>query len=757
MRFSSRYAIFLLVLASFNSLAQVKITGKISEQNTLIPLKANVSIVSKKTELVLKFTTSDISGNYIIELPVSRDTLILKVSKMGFESEEKILKNTSQTIDFLLFPKNVELQEVTVKPPPVRKYGDTLSFQVSEFSSLSDRSIGDVISKLPGMETDASGKILYQGKAINRYYINNLNMLDGKYGVVNNNLSYKDVLSVEVFENHQPIRILDSLRLSETAAINIKLKKKVTQSTAMHLGIGAKPFLRDINITPMLFTPNLQFLGSLQSNNIGKEITQQVKSHFQRFDKPELRNWIGIPALLTPPLSLQRWLDNDSHVGTLNMLKKSKNDLELKLNTHLALDKVNQEGSSLINYTLTNEEINYSEKISNRYTNNQFLANLEILKNTSRRYFSNIINIERNWTNDFGANLRPLSEYHHHSNSQNLALSNSLHQIIKKQRNTYNFYSLTNYQESRQKLSVDYTGIDSSKAPLQNLAIHTFYTNNYVEFIKKISSRLNLNIKPSLFFNYNRAESELSNHFLKADTLSQTDWLHFKASTVFSLNFSPKKWLISISSPVSYNYINYKEKGRFSRWNLEPSVYVRLKRSDKLTWYASAGYTNTLSKFGDMYTGFMMTNYLTVIKKDGGFRNNDLYMTRVGLDYADMISGINIHTSYTYSRDIQNLISQNLISPDGYQLITYLEKENRRNNHSIDSRFTKYFFPIKTKLTLGATLFKGNADQYLNGTFLNYTQQAFAPNLSVNNNTFKYLDISYKGTLTISKKPEFNY
>lgn len=227
MRFSSRYAIFLLVLASFNSLAQVKITGKISEQNTLIPLKANVSIVSKKTELVLKFTTSDISGNYIIELPVSRDTLILKVSKMGFESEEKILKNTSQTIDFLLFPKNVELQEVTVKPPPVRKYGDTLSFQVSEFSSLSDRSIGDVISKLPGMETDASGKILYQGKAINRYYINNLNMLDGKYGVVNNNLSYKDVLSVEVFENHQPIRILDSLRLSETAAINIKLKKRL--------------------------------------------------------------------------------------------------------------------------------------------------------------------------------------------------------------------------------------------------------------------------------------------------------------------------------------------------------------------------------------------------------------------------------------------------------------------------------------------------------------------------------------------------
>ena len=55
------------------------------------------------------------------------------------------------------------------------------------------------------------GKILYQGKPINKYYIEGLDLLEGKYNLANKNLPYNQVSKVQILENHQPIKVLDSL------------------------------------------------------------------------------------------------------------------------------------------------------------------------------------------------------------------------------------------------------------------------------------------------------------------------------------------------------------------------------------------------------------------------------------------------------------------------------------------------------------------------------------------------------------------
>jgi hypothetical protein len=47
------------------------------------------------------------------------------------------------------------------------------------------------------------GKILYQGKAINKYYIEGLDLLEGKYNLANDNLPYQEVSQVQILENHQ--------------------------------------------------------------------------------------------------------------------------------------------------------------------------------------------------------------------------------------------------------------------------------------------------------------------------------------------------------------------------------------------------------------------------------------------------------------------------------------------------------------------------------------------------------------------------
>jgi hypothetical protein len=56
---------------------------------------------------------------------------------------------------------------------------------------------------MPGIEVLPDGKILYQGKAINKYYIEGLD-IRRKYNLANDNLPYQEVSQVQILENHQP-------------------------------------------------------------------------------------------------------------------------------------------------------------------------------------------------------------------------------------------------------------------------------------------------------------------------------------------------------------------------------------------------------------------------------------------------------------------------------------------------------------------------------------------------------------------------
>lgn len=71
---------------------------------------------------------------------------------------------------------------------------------MSRFTEAQDRSIADVLRKMPGIEVAKSGEIRYNGQPINNFYIEGLDMLDGRYGQATNNIAPQDVASVEVVE-----------------------------------------------------------------------------------------------------------------------------------------------------------------------------------------------------------------------------------------------------------------------------------------------------------------------------------------------------------------------------------------------------------------------------------------------------------------------------------------------------------------------------------------------------------------------------
>ena len=168
---------------------------------------------------------TNVYGTFELKKVSIPDTVIVSVRSMTIETQSKTVPGNTEYLEFVVEEQTTELKEVIVDAPKIRQLGDTIHFDVASFLDETDRSIGDVLKKLPGVQVLSSGEILYQNQPISKFYIEGLDLLQGKYGIASQNINAENVASVQVLENHQPIKALKDMDIPTNAAINLKLKQ----------------------------------------------------------------------------------------------------------------------------------------------------------------------------------------------------------------------------------------------------------------------------------------------------------------------------------------------------------------------------------------------------------------------------------------------------------------------------------------------------------------------------------------------------
>lgn len=203
--------------------SQWNVTGKVAEKNTgKILAGANVMVKDIDGKL-LKFTITSNDGTFNIKMPIAAEKkLYINVSMMGMKTYSAPLQQSTNHLYIQMEEDTKELKEVVVKADRIRENGDTVVYLVSSFAQKQDHTIGDVLQRIPGIDVAVDGKIQYQGIDINKFYIEGSDLLGGKYGIATNGISYDDIASVEVMENHQPMQVLQNITFSDKAAINLK-------------------------------------------------------------------------------------------------------------------------------------------------------------------------------------------------------------------------------------------------------------------------------------------------------------------------------------------------------------------------------------------------------------------------------------------------------------------------------------------------------------------------------------------------------
>ena len=173
--------LLIFLVCTFGLYSQSIISGHVNDENQIALVGASVTIGSYPMTRVLAYDVSNQDGYFSISVNSNLDSLILKVSFLGFQVYTKKISNKTNNFQIALATSTIALKEVVLNSRPIEKKGDTLSYSVSAFKDQRDRVIADVIRKMPGIEIQPTGQILYLGKPIQKYYIEGHDLLEGRY------------------------------------------------------------------------------------------------------------------------------------------------------------------------------------------------------------------------------------------------------------------------------------------------------------------------------------------------------------------------------------------------------------------------------------------------------------------------------------------------------------------------------------------------------------------------------------------------
>lgn len=742
--------LFYVFSSSFFCFSQTTFNGNLKTIDDESIYGIIVTIKELNTDSILNYSISNNEGKFSILVNTKSEKVQLNINSMGFKTIVKIIDNRTQTLNLILEEEITALNEVIIKSNPITRNGDTINYSVNAFSKQKDRTIADVLKNMPGIEILNNGKILYQGEPINKYYIGGLDLLEGKYNLANSNLPHKEVLRVQVLENHQPIKILDSLVFSRQAAINIELKNAYTFTGQADLGLGFPSLLWDVNVTPMLFTKKRQMLSSYQTNNVGDNVSSQLKTLtvenlLEQFYGNNLKqNWLAIQQIELPNFSEQRWLKNNIHLITTNYLQKIKKDFELRLNVSYVNDYQQQIGFTNTRFFTINDTISLFEKKNNELYNSMLETNLTLQNNTDKYYFKNSLVFQGFWDKERGTLQLNNENLNQNLNNRYFKLSNNLKTLFSLWKQIATLESYIDLNRTPQSLTINpgqYNDLLNSgnkfDEVIQNIKLNTFYVQNSLSFTKGWKT---FSFSPKVGFQYEK-------QLLESDILISTnsnsnfenhlDWSRSNLYIHLKTQYSKDNLRLELITPL--NFHNYQLEDNplqrsqdLKRITFEPKFSLTYDLTNFWQLGTTAQLDNQFGTINQVYYNYILKSYRNIQRIDAPLPENRNLSHSAFLRYRNPIKAIFLNFIYSHTKTDNNLLYKNKILDNGAIELEAIEQDNERLSHNIMTSATKYFSHIKTNLTLSANYSLQNFQQILNTEVTHISDQNWRFNTKIN-------------------------
>lgn len=742
--FKSILFCLLFCLSALTSLCQVVLSGTISDSSGKTIAYASVSIFNIKTEAGIYFTKSDEKGFYRLLIPDTfrLTNLAIRAICIGYRKEIKPINVANTFINFRLKQDIQQLPSVTVRntDAKIRIKSDTLNYSTVDFADKSDKFIVDVIRKIPGIEIELSGRIKYQGRFINYFYIDGDNILDEKYSIATKNIPQEIVEKIQVIENNQHIKMLNGIVPSESPAINITLKDKARTNfiNSAKLGVGTES-VKEAEINSLAFKSKFKAINILRYNNVGIDPAEDVSSHgssdiYSIQENRPLVDLINLGMAGTPSVNKNRYLFNNAGLLNINNFLKTKKDLSFRINAYYLPDKQDRSYTSYSHYYLPADTVTYLEN-QNIHSNLQTLHSLvNININTTKRYLNNSLTIDYSTTNNVADLITSRNAVLQQLNSSVKGFSNYANGLkLLASGKFIEFYSLVSYNNRPQDLEVSpglHQELLNRNKPfvqsIQSVSSPVFFTNNYISY-KAANGTLFQSYRIGFLIQKGDLNSTLSlqevNNTVTAlsDSFSnQLRWQKNKFYTEAEYRLEAGRNSIRLTIPAGYTDIRQNNtvlniRNNVNRFILTPLLIWRYKIGRENIVSAGYRFDTQLSNMNENFPGIILTNYQSLISNDIPIQQTFTNTYNAGIDFRKSIKLLFLNISGTYiekkagflhASTLQNNIMQRKI----------LSIPNTSYQTAISTGISKYLFFIKSTIHARHTLQYSKALQIQNNS-----------------------------------------
>lgn len=754
--------LFLLAWNVFTMVGQTVISGTVRESsNRKVMPEVICMLTDASGKMMLDYGFTDKDGKYSLRTTHEGDSIIFTVKMMSYRTITMRLPNRSQNKEIFLQDENFQLKEVVVKADPITQFGDTINYSVDALKSVKDIAIVDVIKKLPGVEVSESGKISYQGKAINKFYIEGMDLLGGKYSLATTSVPVDAVASIQVLENHQPIRALEETQLSDRAAMNLKLKKgkKLRPVGQMLLGGGfSDERLKYMgNLSGLQLTQKTQSLLTLKANNSGRQLANDLIEHsylagdiFKALPyNPTLL--LGSSDGYLPPVPAANSIFNESYMGSYNQLLKLKNDWEVKVNGSYVDERLENTREETTIYDVTGETpltivSNQSSENHHRQGNLSFL----VTRNSSGQYVNNQFRLTGDWS-EARSLLTGTNSSHQCFEQPFYLLENKLTYLSK----YFVLRSFVRYQSQPQDVSFN---IGDSLMQTQKRTEKLFHTNNDIQ-LNYFSGLSEFSLRAGFQLETNRVRSFMGEvpDFLN-DSVARSKWNYLQTSVFVNplYTYKGKKYSITLTVPMAWQKTEVEKEAQkvqtFHHFVWMPSVRLFWRINHFWQFIASGSYKRSPSSYKNLNDTYYYKNRNLLQRGIDELGTDKQTQATLNLYYRNPLQAFWSRLNLIYTQNKSDLVS-------GYDFVgtqpisTWHMADRSYKQFSMNGNVGKIVDAISSNLSMNVNYSHTLYTQYQQGTLRNTRSNQVSMMLTSNTRVASWWDweIQWLSSLAHSK------
>lgn len=705
---------------------------------------AYVTASAKGTSNILGFADTDSKGEYKIVIKSQADSLVISVAGMTIRKQLKAVANRTQQLDFRVMEKEIQLKEATVRAKKITLEGDTLSYRTAAYRQQGDRTIGDVLKRMPGIEVTEKGGIKFNGKSISKFYVEDMDLLQGRYGLVTNNVNAQDVAAVQVLQNHQPVKALQGRMLTDDVAINLKLKNSAKGTVAVNAmagvggqqsggwGSGVRPLsdgmtaigrnpLWTAELAGMYFAKQRQNMTLYKGNNTGDDVTQELESHYSAVNSVDLYPFCptGVIMPAVGGLPRKRSFDNRSHILTTNHLEKMNRDTELTMNVAYHHDRIRQEGISETDRFVSDyQRLRTGETLISLTNQNNLSANLRYCRNAKDAFTANVVKIDAGWNEDnvssqlssglvgiqsvnFGDN-----QVSQHFHRPTLSVSNTLNTIRNYGKQTLDLHFSAGYAQRPNTLTVDVDSLlqGTSARYEQDLISRHIAGNIHTNYALHLGY-FSLNYGVVASANLHGIETDLDGFTPpdEAASLRNDLWYNVYELTVGQqYKYEQGGWRLSLGCPLNLYTQTLDDhirlvKQSYTRLLVSPNVSASYEWRD-WSGNVNASYYRNVGDPGSIYSGYIMSNYRSFQRSYvDRLSETDRVNAGATLAYRSALNATFVRINANYSRTRDNQI-YDYTYHGATSVVQAVDRKTSSDNYSIGFDASKGFDWLQTTI-----------------------------------------------------------